>query len=120
MHITLNGKAAGWIAAFMVPFLHGCRPAPIAVTTYHYDNGRAGWNSNETQLSYAAVADTTKFQLRHTVALDDQVDTQPLLVPDETISGGSNPGKHDVVYVATEGNTIYAIDAASGATERPD
>ena len=95
--------------------LSGCAPAPRAVTTYHYDNGRTGWNQNEARLTYATVADTTKFQSRHTVALDDQVDTQPLLVPDETISGGSSRGKHHVLYVATERNTIYAIDAASGA-----
>src|ERR1035437_3952368 len=44
-------------------------------------------------------------------ALDDQVDAQPLLVPGLTIAGGI----HDVVYVATESNTVYAIDASSGA-----
>ena len=42
--------------------------------------------------------------------MDDQVDAQPLLVTGVTIGGI----KHDVVYVATEGNTVYAIDAASG------
>jgi hypothetical protein len=44
------------------------------------------------------------------VGLDDQVDAQPLFVPGLTIAGGT----HDVVYVATEHNTIYAIDASSG------
>jgi hypothetical protein len=43
--------------------------------------------------------------------LDDQVDAQPLIVPGRTIAGGT----HDVVYVATESNTIYGIDASSGA-----
>ncbi len=113
----LNRKRKG-IGLILVGLIaaSGChRHHDIAVTTYHYDNGRTGWDPNETELTYSRVADTTKFQLRHNVPLDDQVDTQPLLVPGETITGGSNPGKHDVVYVATEGNTIYAIDAASGA-----
>ncbi|OKO82955.1 PQQ-binding-like beta-propeller repeat protein [Bradyrhizobium sp. AS23.2] len=40
---------------------------------------------------------------------------QPLIVPDITISGaGVPPGPHDVVYVVTENNSIYAIDANNG------
>ena len=82
---------------------------PVAVTTYHYDNLRTGWNQHETTLS--ATSFPANFGVLHTVALDDQVDAQPLLVPGLTIAGGT----HDVVYVATESNTIYAIDASSGA-----
>lgn len=86
----------------------------IAVTTYHYDNLRTGWNSHEEQLTPAAVK-STHFGVLYTTALDDIVDTQPLVVPDQTITGGLHPGKYDVVYVATESNTVYAIDANSGA-----
>jgi hypothetical protein len=84
-----------------------------AVTTYHNDNNRTGWNQSETTLTPANVA-TSSFGLLHTVALDDQVDGTPLVVPGVNITAGKNQGKHDVVYVATQGNTIYAIDAASG------
>jgi hypothetical protein len=84
-----------------------------AITTYHYDNYRTGWNKTETTLTPANVNSTT-FGLLHNVPLDDQVDGHPLLVPGVNITSGSNQGKHDVVYVATEGNTIYAIDAESG------
>jgi hypothetical protein len=87
--------------------------AQTSVTTYHYDNNRTGWNKNETVLTPANVA-STSFGLLHTVPLDDQVDGQPLLVPGVNITAGSNQGKHDVVYVVTEGNTVYAIDAESG------
>ena len=38
------------------------------------------------------------------------MDAQPLVVPGVIITAGNSQGKHDVVYVATEGNTIYAID----------
>jgi hypothetical protein len=85
-----------------------------AATTYHYDNLRTGWNSEEHRLTPAEVG-SPRFGWLHTVPLDDQVDAQPLVVPDERIVGGPSPGEHDVVYVATEGNTIYAIDASSGA-----
>lgn len=85
----------------------------IPVTTYHYDNNRTGWNQHETVLTPANVA-SSSFGLLHNVPLDDQVDGQPLLVPGVNITAGNNQGKHDVVYVATEGNTVYAIDAESG------
>jgi len=55
------------------------------------------------------------FGLLGSVALDDQVDAQPLVAPKQSITGGSSPGIHDVVYVATESDSVYAIDAHSGA-----
>jgi hypothetical protein len=85
-----------------------------AVTTYHYDNYRTGWNSNETSLTPANVNHKT-FGLLHTVKLDDQVDAQPLVVPGVLITAGKFQGTtHDVAYIATEANTIYAVDAQSG------
>jgi hypothetical protein len=75
---------------------------------------RTGWNSHENKLTPAKVG-SPEFTLLHSLTLDDEVDAQPLVVPDVKITGGSWPGKHDVVYVATEGDTIYAIDAKNGA-----
>ena len=49
-----------------------------------------------------------------TVALDGQVNAQPLVVPNVHVVGDPNPGNHDVVYVVTVGNTIYAIDPTAG------
>lgn len=83
--------------------------APIAVTTHHYDTLRTGWNRNETLLSAATFPAT--FGVLQSVAVDDQVDAQPLLVPALQIAGGV----HDVLYVVTENNSIYALDANSGA-----
>ena len=83
--------------------------AKVAVTTYHYDTLRTGWNNKETTLTPTNAS--TNFGILQTVSqLDDQVDAQPLIVPNLKIAGG----KHDVVYVATESNTIYAIDASNG------
>lgn len=85
-----------------------------AVTTYHYDNNRTGWNPNESVLTPANV-NKASFGLLHSVPLDDQVDAQPLVVPGVIITAGQYQGTtHDVVYVATEGNTVYAIDVHTG------
>src|ERR1700722_7805283 len=85
----------------------------VAITTYHYDNFRTGWNQSESVLTPANVAKAT-FGLQHNVKLDDQVDAQPLVVPGVVITAGNNQGTHDVVYVASENNTIYAIDVHTG------
>jgi hypothetical protein len=88
-------------------------PATEAVTTYHYDNYRTGWNQNENVLNPTNVA-SSAFGLLQTVRLDSQVDAQPLVVPGVNITAGNYAGTHDVVYVVTENNTVYAIDAESG------
>src|SRR5271170_5967874 len=87
--------------------------AQVAVTTYHYDIYRTGWNSSETLLTPTNVA-SASFGLLDTVPLDDQVDAQPLLVPNVNITAGTRPGQHDVVYVVTGNDTVYAIGAAAG------
>jgi hypothetical protein len=88
--------------------------AEEVVLTYHYDNGRTGWNSHETTLTPTNVA-SSSFMARMVVQLDDQVDAQPLAVPGLATVGGKPTGGHDVVYVATENNTVYAIDSVTGA-----
>lgn len=85
--------------------LMGC---PVAVTTYHYDNLRTGWNANEHKLKPSNVSTNSLWVL--SLQLDDandQVDTQPLIARKVHIAGGT----HDVVYVATENDNVYAIDA---------
>lgn len=99
--------AIGLIGALLGPALG----QGVNVLTYHYDMLRTGWNQNETALTPSTV--TSSLRLQHTIALDDQVDAQPVLVTGQTIAG---QGVHDVLYVATEGNSVYAIDAASGQT----
>lgn len=94
------------VAVLGLVLLSGCRR--VAVITYHYDNLRTGWNENERKLKPSNVNAASLEVL--TLKLDDandQVDTQPLIVPRVKIAGH----KHDVAYVATENNSIYAIDA---------
>ncbi len=87
------------------------------VITYHYDNQRTGWNQQETTLTPANVGPTS-FGVIAQVVLDAQVDAQPLLVPSQQVTAGiytvGPTGTYQVVYVATEGNTIYGIRASDG------
>lgn len=114
-------KKCVWIeaAALAVVIFMSASALPAAgqtaVTTYHYDNNRTGWNPNEPVLTPANV-NKASFGLLHSVTLDDQVDAQPLVVPGVIVTARQYQGTtHDVVYVATEGDTVYAIDAHSGA-----
>jgi outer membrane protein assembly factor BamB len=91
----------------------GAQENPADVTTYHHDPWRTGWNAHETTLSPAAVRNGSFGEL-HSIALDEQVDVQPLVVSNLDIDGRPTT----VVYVATEKNTIFAMDASSGAILR--
>ena len=82
------------------------------ITTYHYDNFRTGWRNSETSLTAASFP--SNFGIIATATLDDQVDAQPLIVPNQTVVINGVSSTHDVVYVATESDTVYAIDASSG------
>jgi hypothetical protein len=84
---------------------------PVYVTTYHSDGQRTGWNSQESILTPSALRAGNLKQIA-SVALDSQVDAQPLYVGAQTITG---LGQHNVIYTVTENNSVYAIDADSGA-----
>ena len=91
--------------------------APASATnivTYHYDNARTGWNPAETSLTAANVA-TPNFGLLAQIPLDDQVDAQPLFMAAQTIVIKGAASRHDTIYVVTENNTLYAIDANTHA-----
>jgi outer membrane protein assembly factor BamB len=87
--------------------------AQTSVTTYHNDNYRTGWNNAETTPTPLNV-NASQFGLLATVAVDDQVDAQPLLVSNVNITAGTHQGLHNVVYVVTGNDTVYAIDANAG------
>jgi hypothetical protein len=105
---SLPGKSVAFVCLLAALSFAGGTGAQVNVTTYHNDNLRTGWNPNETVLTQGNLS---TFGLLQTVSVDDQVDAEPLIVSNEMINGG----QHNVVYVATENNSVYAIDAQSGA-----
>ncbi len=83
--------------------------AQVNITTFHNDNQRTGLNSQESTLTLGNV-NTANFGKVGFLAADGKVDAQPLYVSNVTINGAS----HNVVYVVSEHDTIYAFDAADG------
>src|SRR3984957_6088414 len=87
-------------------------PAFGGVLTNHNNNMRTGWNPSETALNLKTVNFNT-FGKLFMIATDGRVDAQPLYAPSVAIA---NKGTHNLLFVATENDTVYGFDADSGAT----
>ena len=91
--------------------------AQVSVWTHHNDNLRTGANLNETLLHTGNV-NVGQFGRLFSYAVDADIYAQPLVV-----SGVAIPGKgtHNVVYVVTQNDSVYAFDADSnaGANSQP-
>jgi hypothetical protein len=83
--------------------------AQVSVTTYHYDLSRTGQNTQETILTSANV-NFTRFGKLFSVTVDGAVYAQPLYLWAVSIAGGT----YNVLYIVTEHDSVYAIDANSG------
>jgi len=81
--------------------------AQVSVLTHHNDNMRTGANLNETRLDITNV-DTAHFGKLCERLVDDEVYAQPLVVSNVDIP---LHGVHNVLYIATVNNSVYAYDA---------
>ncbi len=79
------------------------------VTTYHYDNARDGLNAAETALTLSNV-NSTQFGKIGFDTVDGKVDAEPLYLANINIGSKTR----NVLYVATEHDSVYAFDADTG------
>ena len=77
------------------------------VITSQYDNARTGANLNETKLTPRNV-NVQHFGKIFTLQVDGDVYAQPLFLGGVEIPG---KGRHDVLFIATEHDSVYAFDA---------
>src|ERR1700749_2666046 len=109
---VLSGLKFRWLSvaalavAALCAFASGVSAQPN-ILTQHYDNGRTGQNTNETILTPSNV-NSTSFGKLFSYPVDGYVYGQPLYMASVPINGGI---RHNVIFVATEGDSIYAFDA---------
>ena len=77
-----------------------------SVLTYHNDSARSGAFTQETSLM-PSVVNSSQFGKLRSYSVDGQIYAQPLFVPQLEVNGAT----HNVVFVATENDTVYAFDA---------
>jgi hypothetical protein len=83
------------------------QPGYTGQRLYRNDNFRTGQNLAESVLTPSTV-NASNFGLQFTDALDGYAYTQPLYVPTVSIP---RKGTHNVIYIATENDSVYAFDA---------
>ena len=81
----------------------------VSVLMQHNDTSRTGQNLQETVLNTSTV-NVANFGKLFSLPVDGNIFTQPLYVPALNIGGMT----HNVVYVATAQNSVFAFDADSG------
>jgi hypothetical protein len=103
---SVTGSTAATVTAISAP--------GVNVTTWHYDNNRDGLNPNETKLTPANV-NTASFGKLFSYQTDSYAYAEPLLMSNVTINGAT----HNVLYVATENDSVYAFDADNYGSGTP-
>jgi hypothetical protein len=99
------------LAAFVLAAVVPAAPAPSGdeggILMFHGDPARTGWNSAERTLTASTARSLRKLW---TVAVEGEIYAEPLVVPGLAMLGRVRTA----VYVVTEQNRIYALDAADG------
>src|SRR5258706_173763 len=108
----LAPSRSAWIAFISsLPLAALPLAAQVNVLTYQYDTSRGGVNSHETVLKRANV-NSNQFGKLFTYPVDGFVYAQPLYLANVKIP---QDGVHNLVFVATEHDSVYAFDADSNS-----
>ena len=95
------------VATLLLPIAGNLAIAQTNVVTQHNDIARTGQNTSESVLTPQNV-NPAQFGKLFSHAVDGQVFAQPLYLANVQIP---NSGSHNVIYVATENDSVYAFDA---------
>ncbi len=108
----MTKNTSGWLAlpALLLFNVGSQAQTPQPVLQRGYDANVSGANLNETALNTSNVSVNTFGQL-FTLPVDDVIFAQPLYVPNVAIAG---QGTHNVIYVVTMSDSLYAFDADTG------
>jgi hypothetical protein len=101
------GSGAICCALVVVVFALGLRTEAQRMITSQYDNARTGANLHETSLTPRNVTAQHLGKI-FTLPVDGDIYAQPLFLSGVEIPG---KGRHDVLFVATEHDSVYAFDA---------
>ncbi|ADV82904.1 malectin domain-containing carbohydrate-binding protein [Terriglobus saanensis] len=112
---SIPGFFVAFVATFVLASALMAQTAGPDITTWQVNPQHTGNNASETILTPANVGTTGNFGLLFTQVLDGQTYGQPLFLSAATLAklpgSFSDAKSHNVVYVATEHNSIYAFDA---------
>jgi hypothetical protein len=103
-------NADGSTTSRSAKLLVGAKAPGTDVLTYKNDLSRTGQNLSESTLTPANVT-SAGFGLLRNLTVDGKVDAQPLYVSQLNVSGSL----HNVVFVATEHDSVFAFDADTGS-----
>jgi hypothetical protein len=83
----------------------------VNIATWHVDNNRSGLNAHETTLTPTTVSATGAFGKLFSYLVDGYAYAEPLIISTLPIKGAT----HNVLFVATEHDSVYAFDADNGS-----
>jgi PQQ-like domain len=107
--VSVQGTSGTLAASTPLSVTVGAPPPTNDVTTYHDDVARTGQNLKETILTPANVNVNT-FGALMFLPVNGKVDAEPLYLQNLLVAGQT----HNVLYVASEHDSVYAFDADTG------
>jgi Immunoglobulin domain/Immunoglobulin I-set domain len=106
IHVTVTNAAGNATSQTVTLTVNAVQASTVNMLTYHNDVARTGQNLSETILTAENVT-SANFGLVGNLSVDAGVDAEPLYVSNLNVVGGV----HNVVYVVTENDSVYAFDA---------
>jgi len=109
LHKSLNrtNSVPGWVFVLFATLACAAPSGGERIVTSQYDNARTGANTGETTLTSRNV-NPQQFGKIFTLKVDGDIYAQPLFLGGVEIPG---KGRHDVLFVATEHDSVYGFDA---------